>query len=327
MLATFAVASTLSLIVLAEVVLSSGSMPHERWVRAVALQAIAPALAFAWLPLYWRRWQLGPTAVGWLRTCLAAAFAACVYARALEGKDDVAYVFAMASWGITLDVGFVLTSSSFHHIATLNTVVLACAATAWVVRPAPIGVVPRWDVMVWAWFTLYAYASDRASRQAFVRACQLAAARRDAEEVALTQRFLLHSVRDMIAVHAAGGSSGSASGGSGELRYVSRACVRVLGVQPSQLVGTRLVDLVHPDDAAAVRALLSVPGAAPAKRPRGAALARSPACSGEGDWVMPSWRHVLSRLWARGGGRIQPAEPAGVSPPQVRPNTPASDSG
>jgi PAS domain-containing protein len=320
MLATCAAATGLSVVVLVHEIMST-HMAHDLWVQAVALRAVISGLALGWLPLYMLRWQLGPTAVGWLQTCLAAAMAVGAYARTMRSSDAVAYAFAMASWGITMDVGFVLTACPFHHIALLNTVVLACAVTVSLAQPVPIADIVRWDVMVWLWFTSYAFASDRASRLAFAGVCEVVAARRTAEDVARTQRFLLHSVRDMIAVHSASGH--------GEFRYVSRACARVLGLLPSQLVGTRATDLVHSEDAAAASALFAAPqipatGAAGPARRRVVALARFTACSSEGDSVPPPWRNVLSRLWA-GSTRVRPEAAAEGRPTTTPPSQTAPD--
>ena len=47
---------------------------------------------------------------------------------------------------------------------------------------------------------------------------------------------------------------------SGALRYASPACRELLGEEPEDLLGRAFTDLVHPDDAAGVAAVLSTPG-------------------------------------------------------------------
>ena len=43
---------------------------------------------------------------------------------------------------------------------------------------------------------------------------------------------------------------------SGALRYASPACRELLGEEPEDLLGRAFTDLVHPDDAAGVAAVL-----------------------------------------------------------------------
>ncbi len=72
-------------------------------------------------------------------------------------------------------------------------------------------------------------------------------ARRKAEE---RSQVLAETSTDLICVLAP----------SGALRYASPACRELLGEEPDDLLGRTFTDLVHPDDAAGVAAVLSAPG-------------------------------------------------------------------
>ena len=72
-------------------------------------------------------------------------------------------------------------------------------------------------------------------------------ARREAEE---RSQVLAETSTDLICVLAP----------SGALRYASPACRELLGEEPEDLLGRAFTDLVHPDDAAGVQAVLSTPG-------------------------------------------------------------------
>ena len=71
-------------------------------------------------------------------------------------------------------------------------------------------------------------------------------ARREAEE---RSQVLAETSTDLICVLAP----------SGALRYASPACRELLGEEPEALLGRAFTDLVHPDDAAGVAAVLSAP--------------------------------------------------------------------
>ena len=73
-------------------------------------------------------------------------------------------------------------------------------------------------------------------------------ARRAAEE---RSRVLAETSTDLICVLAP----------SGALRYASPACRELLGEEPEALLGRGFTDLVHPDDAAGVAAVLGTPAA------------------------------------------------------------------